>query len=125
MRWQRAVRAGNRRRVHTRWRRRPGRDVDGADARRRLDAAADRRTDQRARQPREADRGAATGSLRLKTTLVPRGPAAAVVLDEQQVAMIGEGAKRLPVVATVNGYAWQTSVTRLPDALADALADDA
>jgi Bacteriocin-protection, YdeI or OmpD-Associated/Domain of unknown function (DUF1905) len=104
------------------------------------------------------------GSLKLKTTLVPRGPAAAVVLDEQQAATIGEGAKRFPVVATVNGYTWQTSVTRmggefllglsrtvreaagveagdivevkieldqkpreveLPDALADALADDA
>jgi Domain of unknown function (DUF1905) len=53
------------------------------------------------------------GSLSLTTTLVRRGPAAAVVLDEQQVAAIGEGAKRFPVVATVNGYSWQTSVTRM------------
>ncbi len=53
------------------------------------------------------------GSLKLKTTLVPRGPAAAVVLDEQQVATIGEGAKRFPVVATVNGYSWRTTVTRM------------
>jgi hypothetical protein len=34
------------------------------------------------------------GSLRLTTTLLPRGPAAAVVLDEEQVAALGEGAKR-------------------------------
>jgi len=53
------------------------------------------------------------GSLRLTTRLVPRGPAAAVVLDEEQVAAIGEGAKRFPVVATVNGYTWRTSVTRM------------
>lgn len=53
------------------------------------------------------------GSLKLTTTLVARGPAAAVVLDEEQVAVIGEGAKRFPVVATVNGYTWRTTVTRM------------
>ena len=42
-----------------------------------------------------------------------RGPAAAVVLDETQVAAVGEGAKRFPVVATVNGYTWRTSVARM------------
>ena len=36
---------------------------------------------------------------RLTATLEPRGPAAAVVLDAGQVAAVGEGAKRLPVVA--------------------------
>jgi Bacteriocin-protection, YdeI or OmpD-Associated/Domain of unknown function (DUF1905) len=45
--------------------------------------------------------------------LVPRGPAAAVVLDDEQVAAVGEGAKRVPVVATVNGYTWRTTVTRM------------
>jgi hypothetical protein len=35
------------------------------------------------------------------------------VLDEEQVAAVGEGAKRFPVVATVNGYAWHTTVTRM------------
>jgi hypothetical protein len=30
-----------------------------------------------------------------------------------QVAVVGEGAKRFPVVATVNGYVWRTSVTRM------------
>ena len=51
------------------------------------------------------------GSLQLTTTLVARGPAAAVVLDDDQVAAIGEGAKRFPVRATVNGYSWRTTVT--------------
>ncbi len=53
------------------------------------------------------------GSIRLTATLEPRGPAAAVVLDDGQVAAIGEGAKRFPVLATVNGYSWRTTVTRM------------
>jgi hypothetical protein len=53
------------------------------------------------------------GSLRLTATLVARGPAAAVVLNDEQVAAMGEGAKRFPVVATVNGYRWRTTVTRM------------
>jgi hypothetical protein len=53
------------------------------------------------------------GSARLTATLVPRGPAAAIVLDDDQVAAVGEGAKRFPVVATVNGYTWRTTVTRM------------
>lgn len=53
------------------------------------------------------------GEARFIATLVPRGPAAAVVLDEDQVAAVGEGAKRFPVVATVNGYTWRTTVTRM------------
>jgi bacteriocin resistance YdeI/OmpD-like protein/uncharacterized protein DUF1905 len=53
------------------------------------------------------------GSVRLTATLVPRGPAAAIVLDAEQVAAVGEGAKRFPVVATVNGYTWRTTVTRM------------
>ena len=44
------------------------------------------------------------GAIRFSTTLQARGPAAAVVLDEAQVAAVGEGAKRFPVLATVNGY---------------------
>jgi hypothetical protein len=35
--------------------------------------------------------------------LQAHGSAAAIVLDEAQVAEFGEGAKRFPVVATVNG----------------------
>ena len=53
------------------------------------------------------------GSIRFKAPLVPRGPAAAVVLDPEQVEAVGEGAKRFPVVATVNGYSWRTSVARM------------
>jgi hypothetical protein len=45
--------------------------------------------------------------------LLARGPAAAVVLDDAQVAEIGEGAKRFPVVAMVNGHTWRTSVARM------------
>lgn len=45
--------------------------------------------------------------------LVPKGPAAAFILDDEQVATVGEGAKRFPVVATVNGYTWRTSVARM------------
>ena len=35
------------------------------------------------------------------------------MLDDDQVAEVGEGAERFPVVATVNGYTWRTSVTRM------------
>ena len=53
------------------------------------------------------------GVLQFTTQLQPRGNACAVVLDDDQVAVVGEGAKRFPVVATVNGYTWRTSVTRM------------
>ena len=45
--------------------------------------------------------------------LEKRGPAAAVVLDDETVASLGEGAKRFPVAATINGYTWRTTVTRM------------
>lgn len=53
------------------------------------------------------------GDIKFRAQLQRRGPAAAVVLDEEQVAAVGEGAKRFPVVATVNGYTWRTSVARM------------
>jgi antitoxin component of MazEF toxin-antitoxin module len=53
------------------------------------------------------------GELTFITRLDPRGPAAAVVLEDGQVAVLGEGAKRFPVAATVNGYTWRTSVARM------------
>ena len=53
------------------------------------------------------------GSLRFTATFVARGPAAAVVLDDEQAAAVGEEAKRFPVVATVNGHRWRTSVARM------------
>jgi hypothetical protein len=53
------------------------------------------------------------GEIQFKAPLQPRGPAAAVILDDAQVAAVGEGAKRFGVTATVNGYTWRTSVTRM------------
>lgn len=53
------------------------------------------------------------GSLTFTATLAARGPAAAVVLDDDQVAAVGDGAKRFAVRATVNGYTWLTTVTRM------------
>jgi hypothetical protein len=53
------------------------------------------------------------GTLALKTELVKRGHAAAVILDDDQVATVGEGAKRFPVRATINGFTWRTTVTRM------------
>jgi hypothetical protein len=53
------------------------------------------------------------GSIRFTAELVPRGPAAAIVLDDDQVSTVGEGAKRFPVLATVNGYSWRTSIARM------------
>jgi hypothetical protein len=55
----------------------------------------------------------AMGQISITGELVARGPAAAFVLDDDQVATVGEGAKRFPVVATVNGYTWRTSVARM------------
>jgi bacteriocin resistance YdeI/OmpD-like protein/uncharacterized protein DUF1905 len=53
------------------------------------------------------------GAISFRTQLQARGPAAAVILDDDQVAVVGEGAKRFPVVATVAGYTWRTSVARM------------
>jgi hypothetical protein len=55
----------------------------------------------------------AMGEISITGELVARGPAAAFVLDDDQVATVGEGAKRFPVVAVVNGYMWRTSVARM------------
>jgi len=53
------------------------------------------------------------GKLAFTTTLHKRGPAAAIVLTEEQAATIGEGPKRFPVAATINGYTWRISVARM------------
>lgn len=53
------------------------------------------------------------GTLRLARTLLARGAAAAIVLVDERVVVVGEGAKRFGVEATVNGYSWRTSVTRM------------
>lgn len=36
-----------------------------------------------------------------------------MVLDDAQVEAVGEGAKRFPVAATINGYTWGTTVVRM------------
>ena len=43
------------------------------------------------------------GELHLRTVLQPRGPAAAVLLTDEQVAVLGEGARTPNVEVTVNG----------------------
>jgi Bacteriocin-protection, YdeI or OmpD-Associated/Domain of unknown function (DUF1905) len=53
------------------------------------------------------------GEIELTTTLQPRGPAAAVVLSDAEVAAVGEGAKAFPVVATIGGYSWHGRVSRM------------
>jgi hypothetical protein len=53
------------------------------------------------------------GELTFTARLEPRGPAAAVVLTDEQVETIGEGPKRFPVAATINGYTWRGSVARM------------
>jgi Bacteriocin-protection, YdeI or OmpD-Associated/Domain of unknown function (DUF1905) len=53
------------------------------------------------------------GEMTVTGQLVARGPAAAFVLDDDQVAAVGEGAKRFPVVASINGHQWRTTVTRM------------
>jgi uncharacterized protein YdeI (YjbR/CyaY-like superfamily) len=53
------------------------------------------------------------GSLTITAELVARGPAAAFVLTEDQVAAVGEGAKRFPAATTINGHRLRTTVTRM------------
>jgi hypothetical protein len=55
----------------------------------------------------------AMGEISITGELMARGPAAAFILDDDQVAAVGEGAKRFPVVAIVNGYTWRTSVAHM------------
>jgi len=54
-----------------------------------------------------------TGELRLRTVLEPRGPAAAVVLDDAQAAALGGGRKAFPVRVTVNGHTFPGRVARM------------
>lgn len=35
------------------------------------------------------------------------------MLDDEQVQAVGEGAKRFPVAATINGYTWRSTVVRM------------
>jgi hypothetical protein len=51
--------------------------------------------------------------LRIRTTLQPRGPAAAIVLTDEQVARVAGGAKSPPVRVTVNGRTLRLRVARM------------
>jgi hypothetical protein len=51
--------------------------------------------------------------LRLTTTLYPRGPAAAVVLTDEQVAALGGGARAFPVRVTVGAATVEARVARM------------
>jgi len=51
--------------------------------------------------------------LEITTTLAPRGPAGAIVLDDDQVAQIGGGAKVFPVKVTVNGKPARLRLARM------------
>jgi hypothetical protein len=51
--------------------------------------------------------------LRLRTTLHPRGPAAAVLLTDEQVAEVGGGAKAFPVRVTLNGHTLRLRLARM------------
>ena len=53
------------------------------------------------------------GELTFETQLQSRGPGTAVILTDDQVAAVGEGAKRFPVAATINGYTWRSTVVRM------------
>jgi hypothetical protein len=53
------------------------------------------------------------GELTITGEVQPRGPAAALVLTEEQVAAIGEGTRRFPARVTVNGHTLRGTVTRM------------
>jgi hypothetical protein len=53
------------------------------------------------------------GSIEFKAVLQARGPAGAIVLAADQAATVGQGRKRFPVVATVNGYEWRAAVAHM------------
>lgn len=50
--------------------------------------------------------------LRLHTTLTPRGPAAAILLTDEQVASLGAG-KAFPVVVTIEGRSARLRLARM------------
>ena len=54
-----------------------------------------------------------TSELRLTTTLEPRGPAAAIVLTDEQAASLGGGAKAFPVRVTIGAATVEARVARM------------
>jgi hypothetical protein len=51
--------------------------------------------------------------MRLQTTLQPRGPAAAIVLSDEQVQALGTTAKTPPIRVTINGHTFAGRVGRM------------
>jgi hypothetical protein len=51
--------------------------------------------------------------VRIRATLEPRGPAAAVLLTDEQVERIAGGAKTPPVRVTVNGHTFTGRIGRM------------
>jgi len=52
-------------------------------------------------------------TLHLTTVLEPRGPAGAIVLTDEQVAALGDGARTFPVVVTVGGRSLPLRLARM------------
>jgi hypothetical protein len=53
------------------------------------------------------------GSIEITAELQARGPGSAFVLTDEQVAEVGEGAKRFPAATTINGYRLRTTVVKM------------
>ena len=51
--------------------------------------------------------------LKIKATLEPRGPAAALILSDEQVAKLADGKKTPPVKVTVNGHTFAGRIGRM------------
>ena len=52
-------------------------------------------------------------TLHVTAVLEPRGPACAIVLDDEQVALLGGGAKAFPVVVTIGGRSIPLRLARM------------
>ncbi|KGN42654.1 YdeI/OmpD-associated family protein [Knoellia aerolata] len=52
-------------------------------------------------------------TLHLTTVLEPRGPAGAIVLSDEQVAALGDGARTFPVVVTISGRSLPLRLARM------------
>ncbi len=53
------------------------------------------------------------GEIQGRLTLEPFGPAGAFLLTDEQVAVVGEGAKAFPVTVTVNGQVLPLRLSRM------------
>jgi hypothetical protein len=57
--------------------------------------------------------GEPPAAVRIRSVLQPRGPAAALILDDAQLAAIGGGRKTAPVRVTVNGHTFNGRIARM------------